>query len=85
MNKTYVYICHHGFDFRLEDRELTAEECYCPICGQSDELIGIYETEQEFADKLKQLFLEGYDLAACDNYNELIRKYCPAELQDGRI
>ena len=77
MKKIYVYLHHQGFDFYLKDRKLSAEECYCPYCEDSDELIGVYDDGAELADKMKSLFAEGYDFISDISYPVPDDYLCP--------
>ena len=81
MKKTYVYLHHQGFDFYLSEKALPYEDRFCAICGEEDTLIGTYETEEALADKLAQLFDEGYDLLPCKEYDSVKEKYCPVALR----
>ena len=81
MKKTYVYLHHQGFDFYLSDQELLPEERFCTVCDEEDVLLGTYEIEDSLADKLRQLFAEGYDLLPCKEYDQIKEKYCPGELR----
>lgn len=81
MKRVYVYIHHQGFDFFLENRELSPEACYCDYCQCSDVLFGCYNEEAALAEALQGLFEQGYDLVPCDDYNEIKEKYCPPELR----
>ena len=64
--KVYLYMHHCGFDFFVSDHELTKEETYCPDCEESDELIGIYNNEEELNRKIEELTKKGYDLIPND-------------------
>ena len=75
MKKTYLYLHHQGFDFYFKNRELTREECYCPSCDEYDTLVGVFEDEVIFGNKLRQLFAEGYDLVPCDEYDRIKNTY----------
>ena len=79
MKKTYVYLHHQGFDFYLSEEALPYEARFCTICGAEDTLIGIYETEEALADKLTQLFRDGYDLLPCREYDQIKEKYYQAK------
>lgn len=80
--KTYVYLHHQGFDFYLSEKQLSADERFCEACGTEDILIGVYDTEKDLANKLAQLFAEGYDLLPCAEYEAIKAKYCPSELRE---
>ena len=73
--------------FFLSDRKLSEEECYCVACDELDELVGEYDDEQAFADKLKDLCEDGFDFIASsgNNYNEIKDKYCPVELREWEL
>ena len=79
MKKTYVYLHHQGFDFYLSEEALPYEDRFCAICDEEDTLIGIYETEESLADKLTQLFRDGYDLLPCREYDQIKEKYYQAK------
>lgn len=80
MNEIYIYSLHSWeTDFYLSDREKSEQEVYCPTCEESDTLLGVYDDEAEFAETLKKMFLAGYELLPCDNYDAIIEKYCPPE------
>jgi hypothetical protein len=81
MKRTYVYLHHQGFDFYLSDQELLSKERFCTVCDEEDVLLGTYESEDSLADKLRQLFAEGYDLLPCKEYDRIKEKYCPGELR----
>ena len=81
MKKTYVYLHHQGFDFYLSDRELLSEERFCSVCDEEDVLLGAYEAEESLANKLRQLFAEGYDLLPCKEYDRVKEKYWPDGLR----
>ena len=81
MKKIYVYLHHQGFDFYLSYHELLPEERFCAVCDEEDVLLGTYESEDSLADKLRQLFAEGYDLLPCKEYDRIKEKYCPGELR----
>ena len=46
-------------NFKLDD--LTPEETYCPDCEEQDELIGIYDNEEELNRKMEELIAKSYD------------------------
>lgn len=46
--------------------ELTPEETYCPDCEEQDELIGIYDTEEELNRKMEELIAKGYEFIPSD-------------------
>ena len=48
----YIYENHMGGLF-TSDRELSYEECYCEICGDSDWLIGESDTREEVIELLR--------------------------------
>ena len=79
MQKTYIYLHHQGFDFYLSGEALPYKDRFCAICGEEDTLIGIYETEEALADKLTQLFRDGYDLLPCREYDQIKEKYYQAK------
>ena len=54
---------------------------FCAICGEEDTLIGAYETDEALANKLTQVFGEGYDLLPCKKYDSIKEKYCPVVLR----
>lgn len=79
MEKQYLYLTHNGLSFFLSDHLRNGFENYCSQCGSCDILEGICDDEQKLAEKLEELFLEGYDAAPGDGYYEIRRKYCPEE------
>ena len=81
MNNVYIYMHHDAFTFYLTDRKLSPKERYCAHCDASDELLVCCNSEQIFAEHLKKLFEDGYDLAPCENYLEIKDKYCPPNLR----
>ncbi len=46
--------------------ELTPEETYCPDCEEQDELIGIYDNEEELNRKMEELIAKSYDFIPSD-------------------
>ena len=61
MRPVYLYLHHCGFDFFLSDHLLSKEEAYCPDCEESNELIGIYYTEEVLNAKIQELQKAGLD------------------------
>lgn len=71
MKKTCVYLHQQGFDFYLSEHELLPEELFYAVCNEEDVLLGTYETVDNLADKLRQLFADGYELMPCNEYDEI--------------
>lgn len=71
MERTYVYRhpCEDLFYLKTGEAD------------SGDALIGCFEEERDLARTLRQLFERGYDLAPCDDYQEIKGKYCPPRLR----
>lgn len=58
----YLYECHTGSLF-ITEKEL--ENTYCDVCGDSDHLIGAFNTLREFWDLIK----DDCDIDGCGGWN----------------
>ena len=78
MEKVYIYQKHDwDTDFYIRRQRLTRNECYCPHCKDYDTLMGVYDNEAAFSQKLQQLFDEGYDVVPSKEYNAIRDKSYP--------
>lgn len=60
----YLYESHMGGLFSVDDM-LSPDECYCETCGDSDWLIGEYETLKDFWNLIK----DDCNINGCGGYD----------------
>ncbi|MGN0689564.1 MAG: hypothetical protein ACI4KH_03985 [Oscillospiraceae bacterium] len=82
MDKKYVYKHHSGWDIFYTDHELSDKERYCSFCDEYNIFVDVCEDEESFGKLLTELFAEGYDLAPCSDFNEIIEKYGTEEQKE---